>query len=165
MGLSAYSKTIVQDNVDRVVAAHHNNQENQLEALTNHNLTLQSLMVQTLGFGTVAAGTNSEKPAFVAPFACRLNSMHLINGAALAANGTNYTKLELVNKGASGGGTTVLATFDGSLESFTAFDAVVKSLGTTDLIAGDVLSLRKTDTGTGMLVTDLFVVVNYKPIP
>jgi hypothetical protein len=165
MGLSAYTKTIVQDNVDRVVASHHNNQENQLDALTTHGLALQSLMAQNLAFGTVAAGTNSEKPAFVAPFACRLGSMWLVNGALLAANGVNYTKLELVNKGASGTGTTVLATFDGSTESFAAFDAVIKSLGTTDLVAGDVLSLRKTDTGAGMLVTDLLLVVNYKPIP
>lgn len=165
MGLSAYSKTIVADNVDRVKAEHHNNQENQLDALTTHGLTLQSLMAQELAFGTVAAGSSVEKPAFVAPAACRLGSMYLVNGANLAANGVNYTKLELVNKGASGGGTTVLATFDGSTESFTAFDTVVKSLGTTDLAAGDVLSLRKTDTGAGALVTDLLLVVNYKPIP
>lgn len=165
MGLSAYTKTIVTDNVDRVVASHHNNQENQLDALTTHGLALQSLMTQNLAFGTVTAGTNSEKPAFVAPFACRLGSMWLVNGAALPANGVNYTKLELVNKGAGGAGTTVLATFDGSTESFTAFDAAIKSLGTTDLVAGDVLSLRKTDTGAGMLVTDLLLVVNYKPIP
>lgn len=165
MGLSAYTKTIVQDNVDRVVASHHNGQENQLEALTTHGLALQSLMAQNLTFGDEPAGVNAEKPAFVAPYACRLVSMWLVNGAALAANGVNYTKIELVNKGSGGSGTTVLATFDGSAESFVAFDAVIKTLGTTDLVAGDVLSLRKTDTGAGAGVTDLLMVLNYKPVP
>jgi hypothetical protein len=165
MGLASYTKTTVQDNVDRVVASHHNNQENQLESLTNHSLAMQSLLSQSALFGTVAAGTASEKPVFVAPYACRVTAMWLVNGANLTANGINYTTLDLVSKGASGAGTTVLTTFSGATESFTAFDAVLKTLGTTDLAAGDVLSLKKTDFGAGMLVTDLLVLVAYKPIP
>lgn len=165
MGLEAYSKTTVVDNVTKVVAAHHNDQEDQLVALTNHALALQSLMVQGVLFGTVAAGVAAEKPVFVAPYACRLGSLHLVNGATLAANGTNYTRLELVNKGASGSGSTVLATFDGSTESFTAFDAIIKSVGTVDLAAGDVLTLKKTDFSAGALVSDLLVEVGFKPVP
>lgn len=165
MGLETYEKTTVIDNVTRVVAAHHNDQEDQIEALTDHALTMQSLMVQNTSFGTVSAGSGSEKPVFVAPVACRVTAVWLINGAALAANGSNYTTLDLVNKGASGSGTTDLATFDGSTESFTAYDAVEKTLGTTDLVAGDVLTLKKTDTGSGALVTDLLVVVAYRPVP
>lgn len=165
MGLETYEKTTVTDNVTRVVAAHHNDQESQIEALTNHALTMQSLLSQNTSFGTVSAGSGAEKPVFVAPVACRVTSVWLINGAALAANGSNYTTLDLVNKGASGSGTTELASFDGSTESFVAFDAVEKTLGTTDLVAGDVLSLKKTDSGAGALVTDLLIVVNFRPIP
>ena len=165
MGLEVYAKTTVQDNVNKVVAAHHNDQEDQLEALTNQALTMESLMVQGAVFGTVSAGTGAERPVFVAPVACRLGSLHLVNGATLAAHGTNYTRLELVNKGASGVGTTVLATFDGSTESFTAFDAVIKTVGAIDLAAGDVLSLKKTDFSAGALVTDLLVQVGFKPVP
>ena len=164
MGLTVYVKTIVQNNVDKVEASHHNNQETQLAALTDNALIIQTLVAQNVVFGSVGAGVGAEQAVLVAPAACRVYGISLVNGANLAANGINYTKLELVNKGSSGSGTTILATFDGSADSFTAFDASVKTFS-VDLESGDVLALKKTDFGAGAAVTDLLCSVSYKPIP
>jgi hypothetical protein len=164
MGLTTYVKTIVQDNTDKVVASHHNNQENQLAVLTDNALATQALIVQNAMFGTVGAGAAAEKAVFVAPTACRVYGMSLVNGASVASNGINYTKLELVNKGATGSGTTVLTTFDGSADSFTTFDASSETFS-ADLSAGDVLTLKKTDFGAGAAVSELLCSVSYKPIP
>jgi hypothetical protein len=163
MALTIYTKTIVQDNVDRVVAAHHNSQETQLEAVTNHSLDLASLTVQGITFGTVGASTDIEKAVFVAPDGCTLAAMWLVNGASVSANAVNNTKLELVNKGSDGTGTTVVATFDGATTSFVIFDAFSTPITSTNLAKGDVLTLRKTDAGSGAAVTDLMVQVGYKP--
>ncbi len=133
--------------------------------LTRDNLQ-DTMFCKSLIVGTVAAGTDAEKPVFVAPNACRLSDLKLVNSAALAIDAVDNTKLELINKGADGTGTTVLATFDSATEAFVAFDAIVKAIsGPVDLVAGDVLSLKKTDTGTGAAGTELFVAVSYSPIP
>ena len=116
-------------------------------------------------YGTVAAGSGADKAVMVATGKCRLSQLTLVNAAALAADGTNNTKLELVNKGSDGTGTTVLATFDSATESFAAFDAVVKPIaGLIILEANDVLALVKTDSGSGAAVTDLLSSVGYEPI-
>lgn len=162
MSLSAYVKTLVQDLKDKVTAAHHNNQENQLGALTDHALKLELLPAQIVAFGTVAAGVAAEKPVFVAPAAGTLINLMLVNAVTLAANPANNTRLDLINKGASGTGVTILATFNGASDAFTAFDAFVKALNVA-VAQGDVLSLRKTDTGAGAAVTELLVSVGIKP--
>lgn len=162
MSLSSYTKTLVQDLKDKVTAAQHNNQENQLGALTDHALKLELLPAQNVAFGTVAAGTAAEKPVFVAPAAGVLVNLMLVNAANLAANPANNTRLDLINKGSAGDGATILATFNGASDAFTAFDAFVKSLNVT-VAQGDVLSLRKTDTGAGAAVTELLVSVGIKP--
>jgi hypothetical protein len=160
--ISAYTKTTVADNTNRVLASHHNTQEDQLEALTAHALAAQELIVQNVAFGTVAAGVTAEKAVFVAPGALTLAYFRLVNGADVAASGVNNTKLELINKDIDGSGTTVLATFDGATDSFTAFEAFAKTV-TTALAKETVLSLSKTETGSGAGVTDLMVQVAYKP--
>ena len=162
MGLSAYTKTTVADNTNRVLAAHHNTQEDQIDALTTHALAAQELIVQNVEFGTLGAGVDGEKAVFVAPGALTLAYLRLVNGADVAASGVNYTTLDLVNKGTDGTGTLAIATFDGTSDSFTSFAAFAKTV-TTALTKGTVLSLRKTDTGSGAGVTDLLVQVAYKP--
>ena len=125
-----------------------------------------TMFCKSVIYGSISAGTDTEKPVFVAPNACRLTDLTLINSAALAIDGTDNTKLELINKGFDGTGTTVLATFDNATEAFVAFDAVIKSIsGQVDLAAGDVLTLKKTDTGVGAATDELFVAVSYSPIP
>lgn len=168
-GLQPYTPVIVQDGVDRIVAANHNTQENQLVALTKHALALELLPAQTVQFGTVAAATNAEKSVFVAPSACQLINLQLVNGAILGNDPINYTRLDLVNRGSNGIGAAVIATFDGTSDSFAAFDAFVRAIlsgsTTVTLAQNDVLTLRKTDFGAGGAVTDLLVTVSYKPTP
>ena len=132
--------------------------------LTQDNLKIYDLICKAVQFGTVAASTASEKTVFVAPAQCKVSGLSLVNGAVLSIDGTNSTKLELINKGADGTGTTVLATFDQATEAFVAFDEVLKAISDVILSKGAVLSLKKSETGTGGAVTDLFVAVNYKPM-
>ncbi|MEM3000587.1 MAG: hypothetical protein QXU32_00845 [Nitrososphaerales archaeon] len=165
MGLGPYTKTIVQDNVTRILATHHNTQENQIEALTDYALAINNMVADSVNFGTVAAGVATERPVFVAPADCRVYGVILVNSDNVPANSVNYTKLELVNKGSTGSGSIVIATFDGSNTSFTAFDAVSLSMTAVDLSANDVLTIRKSDTGTGANVTNLLVKILYRPIP
>lgn len=165
MSLNPYTPHVVQDNVDRVVAADHNNQETQLVALTNNALQLAKLLTETLQYGTIAAGTVLvERPVFIAPYQCVLNSLQLVNGLSVVANPLNNTRLDLINKGGSGIGNTIIATFNGASDAFTAFDAFVKGITNVTLAAGDILTLRKTDLGTGAAVTDLLVSVSYSPV-
>ena len=168
-GLQPYSATIVQDGVDRIVAANHNTQENQLVALTKHALVLELLPTQTFQFGTVAAGTNVERSVFTAPSACQLINLQLVNGVALGNDPINHTRLDLVNRGSNGIGAAVIATFDGTTDSFTAFKTFLRAILSGSVVVtlaqGDVLTLRKMDSGVGGAVTDLLVSVSYKPTP
>jgi len=123
----------------------------------NNNLS------KSYSYGSIAAGSAAEKSVFTAPDKCVVRNLYLTNGAALAIDASNNTKLELINKKADGTGATVLATFDQTTEAFVAFDVVVKSLSDVVLNKEDVLSLKKSETGTGGAVTDLLVEINYKP--
>lgn len=161
MALVTYPRTLVQDDVNLILASHHNNQENQLKDLTDTVLAIQDLPIQSVLFGSVNAGTNVDKPIFVAPSACQLVSMSLVNATNITANAMNFTKLELVNKGANGSGTAIIAIYDGAVDSLTAFDVFVRD-AVTVLNGGDVLSLRKTDSGAGAAVTDLLCAIRFK---
>ena len=168
-GLQPYSPVIVQDGTTRIVAANHNTQEVQLVALTTHALALELLPTQAIQFGTVAAGVNAEVAVFTAPAPCQLLNMQLVNGASLGNDPVNFTRLKLVNRGSNGTGATIIATFDGTSDSFLAFDTFVRSIQSgsnpVNLAAGDVLTLQKVDGGAGKAVTGLLVSVSYKPIP
>lgn len=168
-GLQPYTPVLVQDGVSRIVAANHNTQESQLVALTTHALALQLLPTQTVQFGTVAAGTGAEKAVFAASAPCQLVNLELVNGLNLGNDPINRTRLDLINRGSNGIGSAVLATFDGTTDSFTAFKTFLRPIlsgsSPVNLAQGDVLTLRKTDSGAGGLVTDLLVSVSCKPIP
>lgn len=163
MSLKPYTPHTVRDNVDIVTAADHNNQEAQLVDLTNNALQQAALPTQTIQFGTVAAGVVVERAVFVAPAPCALGNLQLVNSLTTVSNPLNNTRLDLINKGNNGIGNTVLATFDGAKDSFVGFDAFIKGIVNTTLNMGDVLTLRKTDLGTGGAVTDLLVSVSYSP--
>lgn len=164
MSLNPYTPHMVRDNIDKVQASDHNNQENQLVSLTNNALQQAKLPAGTVQFGTVAATVAAEKAVFVAPYQCVLGNLQLVNSLSVVSNPLNNTRLDLINKGSQGIGNTVLATFDGAKDAFTAFDAFVKGIANVTLSMGDVLTLKKTDLGTGAAVTDLLVSVSYSPV-
>jgi len=123
-----------------------------------------SLTCREYSYGTIAAGTGAEKSVFVSPEECKLSDLRLVNTSALAADPSNNTKLELINKGIDGLGTAVLATFDSATEFFVAYKSITKTLSGTILPKDTVLALKKTDEGTGAGVTDLFLSIGYTPI-
>ena len=117
-------------------------------------------------FGTVAAGTDDERAVFVAPVACTLTKAYLVNGAALAADTTNYTTITLRDKGGAGTADNQIASYATDSNAFVAFDST--DMGTLDathkvLAAGDVVTLKKADSGTGAATDTLLVVLHYTP--
>lgn len=118
-------------------------------------------------FGTVAAGTDDERPVFVAPCSAELTQVCLVNASAIATDAVSYTTISLVNKGSDGTANNTIASIDnsGSGTAFAAFDAV--DMGTLSatyktVSTGDVLTLKKVDTAGGQATDEMIVEIKYK---
>lgn len=115
--------------------------------------------------GSIAAGTDDERPVFVAPFDCELTQVNLVNATAIATDDTNYTTITIRDKGADGTADNQIASLATNSDAFSAMDA--KSMGTLDathklLTAGDVVSFKKADSGTGQAIDEMLVMISYK---
>jgi hypothetical protein len=90
-----------------------------------------------------------------APFAGVLTSAEFIPVGSITGAATNHRKLEVINKGQSGVGTTVMASlaFDNGVNAV-AFDkkTITNSAveGARDVAAGDVVSIASTTPGSGI---------------
>lgn len=108
-----------------------------------------------------------EYPIFVAPHPCKLSKVSVTAQASVVAHATNRKDLNVKNKGASGAGTTVVASFDmdtPTTDDLTAFDEKVIFAPTdpasyVTLAAGDVLTLEVEDNGTSPAFPQLHVLV------
>jgi hypothetical protein len=92
-----------------------------------------------------------------APYAGRVASVAIIPEAALTANGTNFRTFRVINKGQSGSGSTVVASFatdTPTTDDLAAFDEKAIPLSGTpanlNVAAGDVLAVDETVAGTGV---------------
>ncbi len=117
-----------------------------------------------------AATATEDIPIFYAPTdapeGVSIVAVRLIPGAAVSGANTNTTHLNLVNRGADGAGTTELANYDlTSGNDLTAYDN--KNLYTPatplNIATGVVLTLQFEKVGTGLLVPEMLVVVEYRP--
>jgi hypothetical protein len=86
-----------------------------------------------------------------------VTSVSLVPEAAVTANATNYRTFRVINKGQSGAGSTVVASFATdtvSTDDLVAFDEKALDLSGTAanlvLAAGDVLVADETVAGTGV---------------
>jgi hypothetical protein len=108
--------------------------------------------------GQSTAGTADEFTAFVAPFACKVVAVKWVPTAGITANGSNYFTLTLRNRGAAGSGTALPAQRAYSSGNATAFVAESATLSATaadlNVAAGDVLTVEKLVTGTGLAMPD-----------
>lgn len=114
---------------------------------------------------TTAAGSTGEWAIFKAPEACEITAAYIVPDSAITGADTNYMTLSIVDKGSDGTGTTAIASVDfTSGTNAAAFDAT--SLGTLGagktLAAGDVVSFKKAEAGSGMNMPNLLVVIEYK---
>jgi hypothetical protein len=101
--------------------------------------------------------TTDDTFAFEAmPFAGKVTAVTYVPEAASTGDNTNKRTYTLVNKGASGSGTTVMATLDlVTGTDLVAFDEKAATISATaaDLVfaAGDVLAWKSTHAGTGLV--------------
>lgn len=74
--------------------------------------------------------------------------------AAVVANASNYRTFTLTNRGATGVGTTVMATYDTSTTGLVDNDETLMTLSATPanlvVAANDILEMVETVTGTGV---------------
>lgn len=141
---------------------------NVVNTLKTNSVTIATTYMAIGKFGSVAAGTDDERPVFVAPYNCELTSVQLVNASAIATDDTNYTTISLVNKGSDGTANNTIASINngGSGTAFSAFDAVsIGSLNATHklLSTGDVVTLKKVDSGSGTATDEMIVMISYKP--
>lgn len=109
----------------------------------------------TVPAATIAA--TQDQVIGEAPFAGTVTSVKLVPEAALTANATNYRTFRVVNKGAAGAGTAVVASFatdTPTTDDLVAFDEKVVTLSVTPanlvVAAGDVLAADETVTASGI---------------
>jgi len=116
-----------------------------------------------VGFNT--AGTADEEPGWRAPIACRVTAVRFIAETAITGDATNYATLSLENKGTAGSGTDEVASFafdTPTTDDVAALDEKALTLSVTpaDLVlaAGDILSIKKAVTGSGMVIDGIVIV-------
>jgi hypothetical protein len=120
-----------------------------------------------------AATATEEQRLFVATRKCRVTSIEGISDIAVTGDNTNTTNLDVVNKGAAGAGTTVVASLalptGVNLVAFQKFalalvGAAIIAAGGIDLNEGDVLTIKYTKVGTGVAVGPCLWQVDYVPV-
>lgn len=126
-------------------------------------------------FGTIAAGTDDERPIFSArgPNGVVVNDCVLLNAATITADGTNFETFRLRDKGADGSESNLIMAFDtdtgGDNKTVTAFDtfSMVNDGGQTPnalhkvLTTGDTCSFVKAATAAGVGTDEMFVSLKY----
>lgn len=123
-----------------------------------------TLAVQVAGNAT--AGTADEFLAFVAPFNLKITGVKWVPAAAITANGSNYFTLTLRNRKADASGTALPASRAYSATNSTAFVSEAMTLSSTaadlNVAAGEVLTVEKLVTGTGLAMPDGEVQISYQ---
>ena len=123
----------------------------------------------TAAIGAVTA--DAEKAVFVAPTDGTITGVQLLNSTAITANSTDYWTFQIVNKGAAGAGTAVVAAIDTnsgdggdgeSLAEFVATDLTVDT-AEADFVAGDVLSFKAIKAASATALADTVIVITYAP--
>lgn len=116
----------------------------------------QSIVLEGYDPGVGTAGNDDTFTVAVATFAGKVTACSFIPEAASTGDNTNKRTYTLVNKGASGSGTTVMATLDlVTGTDLVAFDEKATTVSATaaDLVfaAGDVLAWKSTHGGSGLV--------------
>ncbi|MEV0993424.1 hypothetical protein [Nonomuraea sp. NPDC050202] len=108
--------------------------------------------------GQATGGTADEFVALVAPFNMTITAVKWVPTAAITANGTNYFTLTLRNRGQAGAGTALAAQRSYASGNSSAFVGENMALSATaadlNAAAGDVLTVEKLTTGTGLAMPD-----------
>lgn len=113
--------------------------------------------------GQATAGTADEWSGLVMPFRGRVTAVKWVPAAAVTADGTNYTTVNLRNRGTDASGSDLVASRSYIANNSTAFVPETMTLGASalrDVDEGDVLTVSKVNTGTGLALPDGVVQVH-----
>jgi hypothetical protein len=120
------------------------------ELAGNHTVRVQ------LAAAMAAAGTDDETVAFTAPFDCTVTAAKWTPGAAVTANGTNFSILSLRNRGAAAAGTALPASRSYAATNSVALVSESMTLSATAadlaLTAGDVITVQRLHTASGVVI-------------
>lgn len=114
--------------------------------------------------GQATAGTVDEFSGVVAPFNLKVTGVKWVPAAAVTANGTNYFTLTLRNR-TTGAGAALLAQRSYIATNSVAFvseSLTLEAAANLLVAAGDVLTVEKLVTGTGLAMPDGVVQVTYQ---
>jgi hypothetical protein len=126
------------------------------------------IQISTVKMATVAATNPEELAIFVAPYDCYLNKIYMTDDAGIGLHNTVYSTFSFVNKGIGGAETDEIASIaNGPTVSGSAFVArVPKDVGALHITRrfvpeGVVVTYKKTETATGVDMTDPLFSVEY----
>jgi len=88
-------------------------------------------------------------PVFTAPKACEITGARAIAANAVNAATDNYFSVSLINAGAAGAGTTVVAAAVGGTAGWAALTPKTFTISDGTLAAGEVVAASYDETGTG----------------
>ena len=114
-----------------------------------------------------AAATATENVVvFKAPFSCKLHAVYLTPAANVTGQATNYTNVNLINRGTDGDGTTELSSIDFNAASATMTAYVPKALYSSSdgvsLDEGTVLTIELEKVASGLLLPAMLVDIVYR---
>ncbi len=112
-----------------------------------------------------AAATATETRAlWTAPRACKVTGISITPDVASTGDDTNSTTVSILNAGSAGSGTTAIATLTlATGTNLVALDEYAITTTTTALSAGDVLAIKFTKVGSGVLVGPLVAKISWYP--
>jgi len=131
------------------------------------DLTAEQAIVH---FGTIAGGTDDERPIFVADRGetdCFIIDVLVVNASDITQHDTDYETFDVQNKGADGSGTTSFFSTNPHTKAtggidINAFEPI--SLGVDqneELPPGHALTLKKTHSGGGQGTDEMKVIIKY----
>lgn len=121
--------------------------------------------VQTFVPAQGTAATAQDETVGVAPFDGTVSAVSIVPEANLTADNTNNRTFRLINKGQSGAGSTVIASYQSNVAggNLTAFDEKALTLSATPanlvVASGDVLAADEVTAGTGVAHSGYTIVV------
>lgn len=120
----------------------------------------------TIPAAMASATTDDEIEGFVAGNNIVIKAARFIPAAAVTANGTNFTTLSLCNRKADASGSAAPASRSWAATNSVAHvpDALTLSATASDLLAaaGDVITVKRVHSGTGVVVPAGVVEVDYQ---
>lgn len=113
-----------------------------------------------------SATTDNEQLGFVAPFNIKITGVKWVPGAAVTANGTNYSTLSVRNRKGDASGSALPATRSYAATNSSAWvpeDCTLSSTASDLLVnAGDVLTVQMIHTASGVVIPAGAVRISYQ---